>query len=168
MPYGKLGFSNVPRPVVGHGLIYLATGFMKSELLAVKADGRGAAEVAWNYRRNVPTAPSPILVQDRLYFVSDQGGVITCLNAKTGELVWKERAGGNAYWASPLYGDGKLFFHAEDGRTLVLKPGDAFEKLAENQLDGRIMGSSAVADDALFLRTDQALYRIQTLPQSDS
>jgi outer membrane protein assembly factor BamB len=168
MPYGKLGFSNVPRPVVGHGLIYLATGFMKSELLAVKADGRGTAEVAWNYRRNVPTAPSPILVEDRLYFVSDQGGVITCLNAKTGELVWKERAGGNAYWASPLYGDGKLFFHAEDGRTLVLKPGDAFEKLAENQLDGRIMGSSAVADDALFLRTDQALYRIQSLPQSDS
>ncbi len=60
-------------------------------------------------------------MDEHLYFVSDQSGIITCLEAKTGELVWKERTGGNAHWASPLYGDGKLYFHAEDGTTLVLR-----------------------------------------------
>ncbi len=160
MPYGRLGFSNVPRPLVGHGLIFIATGFMKSEMYAIRADGRGEAEIAWSYRRNVPTAPSPILIGEHLYFVSDQGGLITCLNAKSGKLVWKERAGGAAYWASPLYGDGKLYFHAEEGLTLVLKPGDRFEKIAENRLDGRIMGSAAADDDSLFIRTEEALYRI--------
>ncbi len=160
LSYDRLGFSNVPRPVVGNGLIYLATGFMKSEIHAIKPDGPNGPETVWQYKRNVPTAPSPILVDERLYFVSDQGGVITCLNALTGELIWKERAGGAAYWASPLYGDGKLYFSAEEGLTHVLKPGDTYTSLAQNQLDGRIMGSAAVADDSLFIRTEKALYRI--------
>ncbi|MGY8687083.1 MAG: outer membrane protein assembly factor BamB family protein, partial [Verrucomicrobiales bacterium] len=143
MAYGRLGFSNVARPVIGHGMIYLPTGFSKSQMFGIKADGKGKAEIAWEYKRNVPTTPSPILVGEALYFVSDQGGLVTCLDAKSGELIWKERAGGNAHWASPLYGDGKLYFHSEEGLTMVLKPGQAFEKLAENQLDGLIMGSAA-------------------------
>ncbi|MDF1784440.1 MAG: PQQ-binding-like beta-propeller repeat protein [Verrucomicrobiales bacterium] len=160
MPYGRLGFSNVARLVVGHGLIFMPTGFSKSQMFAVRADGKGEAEIEWTYKRNVPTGPSPILVGDELYFVSDQGGLVSCLDAKSGELVWKDRLAGGNYWASPIFGDGKLYFFSEQGVTSVLKPGKAFEKLAENQLDGLIMGSAAVAGNAFIIRTDEALYRI--------
>ena len=160
MPYGRLGFSNVARLVVGHGLIFMPTGFSKSQMFAVRADGKGEAEIEWTYKRNVPTGPSPILVGDELYFVSDQGGLVSCLDAKSGELVWKDRLAGGNYWASPIFGDGKLYFFSEQGVTSVLKPGKVFEKLAENQLDGLIMGSAAVAGNAFIIRTDEALYRI--------
>ncbi len=159
-PYGRLGFSNVPKIVTGHGMLFMCTGFMKSELYALKADGKHPAEIVWKYTRNVPTAPSPILVGEELYFISDQGGLITCLDAKTGDFHWRERAGGSKYWGSPLYGDGKLYFHSQDGRTLVLRPGKEFDLLAENQLDDEIMASSAAAHDSLFIRTATALYRI--------
>lgn len=160
MPYERLGFSNVARPVLGHGLIFLATGFSKSEMFAIRADGKGEAEIVWTYKRNVPTGPSPILVGNELYFVSDQGGLVTCLDALTGELLWKERIGGGNYWASPLFGDGRLYFHSEQGLTAVLKPGRTFEKLKENPLDGLIMGSAAATEGSLFIRTDKALYRV--------
>ena len=160
MPYERLGFSNVARPVIGHGMIYLATGFSKSEMFAIRADGKGAAQVEWTFKRNVPTGPSPILVGDELYFVSDQGGLVTCLDAKSGDLVWRDRIEGANFWASPMHGDGKLYFFAEEGITTVIKPGKALVKLSENQLDGAVMGSPAAADNALFIRTDKALYRI--------
>ena len=160
MPYGRLGFSNVARPITGHNMIYLATGFSKSQLFALRTNGTKAPEIAWTYKRNVPTAPSPILVENLIYFVSDQGGLITCLDAKTGELVWKERAGGTKAWGSPMLAAGKLYFPDEDGSTLVLKPGKEYRLLAKNQLDGRLMASAAAVDNSLFIRTDKALYRI--------
>ena len=163
MSYGRLGFSNVARPVIGHGLIFMPTGFSKSQMFAVRADGKGEVEIEWTYKRNVPTGPSPILVGDELYFVSDQGGLVSCLDAKSGELVWKERLTGGNYWASPVFGDGKLYFYAEQGVTSVLKPGKTFEKLADNQLNGLIMGSAAVSENSFFIRTDKALYRISEL-----
>jgi outer membrane protein assembly factor BamB len=78
------GFSNVPRPVFGHGLVFIATGFQEPSLLAVRADGSGdvtKTHVAWTLRRGAPLTPSPLLVGDELYVVND-GGIVTCLNAK--------------------------------------------------------------------------------------
>ena len=84
------GFSNVPRPVYGHGLVYIATGFQQPSLLAVRVDGTGdvtKTHVAWTLRRAAPLTPSPLLAGDELYVVND-GGIATCLDAKTGEPRW--------------------------------------------------------------------------------
>ena len=158
--YGD-GFSNVPAPVFGHGMVYVATGFQVPSLLAVRADGRGdvtATHTAWTLRRGVPLTPSPLLVGDELYIVSDLG-VATCLDARTGEIRWQERLGGN-FSASPVFADGRIYFQSEEGVTTVVAPGLEYRELATNELDGAILASMAVADGALFIRTHDHLYRI--------
>jgi uncharacterized protein (DUF885 family)/outer membrane protein assembly factor BamB len=163
LPYGGLGFSNVPRPVYGHGFIYVLTGFMRPEVLAVRYDGTAPAEIAWRYNRGVSLTPSPLLVGDELYFVSDAGGLLTCLNAHTGERHYQERLGGN-FAASPTFADGRLYFHDREGVTTVIQPGPTFQVLARNTLDAPIQSSVAIAGQALFLRTQQAVYRIESHP----
>lgn len=160
MSYGALGFSISARPVTGHGLIYMSTGFMRPELLAIRADSAAGPEIAWRFGKGVPNVPSPLLVGDELYFVSDAGGMVTCLDARTGAEQYRERLGGN-FSASPVFADGKIYISSREGRTSVLAPGRSFKRLAENQLDGQLMASAAVVDGALFLRTDKALYRIE-------
>ena len=158
--YGD-GFSNVPAPVFGHGMVYVATGFQVPSLLAVRADGRGdvtATHTAWTLRRGVPLTSSPLLVGDELYIVSDLG-VATCLDARTGETHWRERLGGN-FSASPVFADGRIYFQSEEGVTTVVAPGTAYRELATNRLDGAILASMAVADGSLFIRTHDHLYRI--------
>lgn len=159
LPYEASGFSIVPRPVLGEGMVYLSTGFMRAEMLAVKYDGTQPATIAWRWKRGVPHTSSPLLVGSELYFVSDSGGMLTCLDAKTGAEVYQERLGGN-HAASPSYADGRLYFHDRDGTTIVVKPGRAFEVLARNRLDGGHMASAAFAESSIFLRTEQAVYRI--------
>jgi PQQ-like domain len=78
--YGE-GFSNVPRPVYGHGLVFICTGFQQASLLAVRPDGRGdvtKSKVAWRLDRGVPLTPSPLLVGDELYMVTDNGIAPRC------------------------------------------------------------------------------------------
>ena len=155
--YGLLGFSNVARPVYGDGMIYTSTGFMKSEMLAVSLDGKPS--VKWRHKRSVPKVPSPILVGDQLYMISDKGGILTCLDAKTGSVHFSKRMGGSFY-ASPLSANGRVYLFGREGQTIVIKPGTELKVLAENKLDGGHMASAATIDGALILRTDKALYRI--------
>lgn len=160
--YGQLGFSTVPRPVVGHGMVFVATSFMKSRLLAVKLGGQGditESHIAWKSDKAIPQKPSVLLVGDELYFVND-GGIATCLNAKTGEEHWQQRLPG-AYSASPLFVDGRIYFFSHEGKATVIEPGKTYKELAVNQLNGAFMASAAVAGKALFLRTDSHLYRIE-------
>ena len=119
--YGKLGFSTVPRPVAGNGMVYVCTSYMQSRLLAVKYDGKGditESHVAWTSDSQIPQKPSVLLVDQMLYLVSD-GGVATCLNALNGEQVWRARMGGK-YSASPLFAGGLLYFFSQDGKTTCL------------------------------------------------
>lgn len=158
--YGR-GFSNVPRPVFGHGLVFIATGFQTPSMLAVRADGSGDVtdtHVAWTLRRGAPHTPSPLLVGRELYMVSDYG-VLTCIDAESGEIHWQQRIGGN-YSASPVFADGRIYFQSEEGKTTVLAPGTTYSELAINQLDGSTLASMAVADGSFFLRTSTHLYRI--------
>jgi hypothetical protein len=156
--YGRTGFSISPRPVAGHGMIYMSTAFMKPEILAVKYEGVPAAEIAWRYAKGAPNIPSPLLVGDELYFVSD-GGFLTCLDAKTGAELYRERLGGD-HSSSPIFADGKIYVSSREGVTTVIKPGRTFGVLAKNQLPGKIFATPAVTDGAFYLRTDEALYRI--------
>jgi len=157
------GFSNVPRPLYGHGLVYIATGFQQPALIAVRPDGSGdvtRSHIAWTLRRAAPYTPSPILVGDELYLVNDVG-IASCVDAKTGALHWQQRLGGN-YSASPVYAEGRIYFLSEEGAGTVIAPGTTFRRLASNQLDGAILASMAVADRAFFIRTNTHLYRIAT------
>ena len=109
--------------------------------------------------QGIPAKPSPLVHDDLIYVVSDNG-VASCLSAKDGEQIWKKRIGGD-YSASPLLAGGNIYFGSHDGKVTVLKPGVDGEVIAENQLEGKIMASPAVVDDAIILRTDRALYRIE-------
>jgi outer membrane protein assembly factor BamB len=159
--YGTLGFSLVPRPVTGHGMIFMSTGFMKAKLLAVRYANTAKPDIVWSYARSVSTQPSPLLVGDELYFITESGGLITCLNAHTGKPHWVERIGGN-YSASPTFSIGKIYFHSREGVTTVLQAGKTFKVLAKNKLKGQHMASAAVDGNALILRTDKALYRVES------
>jgi outer membrane protein assembly factor BamB len=159
--YGS-GFSNVPRPVFGHGLVYIATGFQQPTLLAVRVGGTGdvtRSHVAWTMTRQAPYTPSPLLVGDDLYVVSDIG-ILSCLDATTGAVHWMQRLGGN-YSASPIFADGRVYFLSEEGTATVLAPGREFRVLARNTLDGSTLASIAVSNGSLFIRSDTHLYRIQ-------
>jgi len=161
LSYGVLGFSNVPRPVAGNGMIFLSTSFMRAQILAIRYGESANPAITWRHKRSVPKTSSPILIGKELYFVSDAGGVVTCLDALTGKVNWQERIKGN-HSSSPTYADGKLYFHSREGVTTVIKPGKSkLEVLANNQLPGRHMSSLAIAGNALFLRTDKSLYRIE-------
>jgi outer membrane protein assembly factor BamB len=158
--YGD-GFSNVPRPVYGHGLVYIATGFQQPSLLAVRADGAGdvtRTHVAWTLRRAAPYTPSPLLVGDELYVISDMG-IASCVDAATGAMRWQQRLGGN-HSASPVYADGRIYFLSEEGIATVIAAGTTFRLLAANQLDGATLASMAVTDKSFIIRTNTHLYRI--------
>lgn len=157
------GYSLIPRPVYGHGLLYVCTGYDSPTLLAIRPDGKGdvtETHVAWKVARNVPHTASVVLAGDELYMVSDRGAV-SCLEAKTGSVIWSERLVGSNFSASPLFIDGKIYLQSEDGVGTVLKAGRTFEQLARNPLEERSLASVAVVKGALFVRTEKHLYRFE-------
>lgn len=148
------GMNEACRPVFAHGLVYLTAGHVKS-LVAVKP-GSGEVTPAWTFKKDGPTRPSPIVVKDHLYFANDEG-VAFCLNAKTGEQVWKERLGGPCT-ASPILVQGNLIFCTENGKVEVIAAEPTFTRVAVNKLDGGGKASPAAVGDALFVRTFTHLY----------
>jgi outer membrane protein assembly factor BamB len=155
------GFSNVPRPVYGHGLVFICTGFQEPSLLAVQPDGRGdvtKSKVMWKVDRAIPRTPSPLLVGNELYIVTDNG-IATCIDAKTGEELWRARVGGN-HSASPVYAGGRIYFLSEEGESVVIAPGRKLNHLATNQIDGPTLASMAISHSSIFIRSQTHLYRI--------
>jgi outer membrane protein assembly factor BamB len=155
-------FSSAVRPVTGHGLIFYQTGWNNGQLFAVRPDGHGdvtSTHVVWKAARAVPNKPSVLLVGDLIFMVNDSG-IVTCLEAKTGQTVWKDRLDGS-YSASPIASGNRVYFFSEEGKTTVIEAGRAFKILAQNFLDGTFMASPAVAGNALFLRTATHIYRIE-------
>jgi len=156
------GYSVIPKPVFAHGLVFVCTGYNRPSLLAIRPDGAGDVtdtHLAWKTDRGVPHTSSLLVVDDELYMVSD-GGVASCLDAKTGAVHWSERVGG-AFSASPLYADGLIYLLDEDGKATVLKASTQFEVVATNAIGQRTLASFGVAGKSLLLRSDQQLYRIE-------
>lgn len=156
------GYSVIPQPVVGHGMVFLSTGYDSPTVMAIRLGGSGDVtdtHVAWELKRGGPNTPSPLLVSDELYLLADRG-VLTCVDAHTGEEHWQERIGGN-YSSSPIFADGKIFIQSEDGPALVVRPGKKYQKIADAGFEERTLASYAVGDSALFIRTEKNLYRVQ-------
>jgi outer membrane protein assembly factor BamB len=160
--YGE-GYSVVPRPVFAHGLLYVASGFDKAILYAIRPQGAQGdvteKNVAWSLEKGAPLTPSVLVAGDELYFVSDNG-VATCVDAKTGKVSWTKRLGGN-YSASPVLAEGRIYFLSEEGVTTVVHASKEFESLATNELGERALASPAVDDGAIFIRTESDLWRIE-------
>lgn len=155
------GYSVIPRPVYGHGLIFISTGYDSPKVLAIRPGGEGDvtdSHVAWTLEKGAPNTPSLLLVGGKLYMVSD-GGIATCVDAGSGEVHWQKRVGGN-YSASPIYADGKIYLQSEQGDGTVLNAGPSFEEIAVNPLGERTLASYAVDDGTLFIRSEQHLFRI--------
>jgi outer membrane protein assembly factor BamB len=167
------------RPVAGHGIVFLPTGWSNGQLLAIRpgsngeaidanaitpansgtAAAQGSLKLVWKAKRSVSRKPGLILVDDLIFMLED-GGVASCLEAKTGNQIWQERVGGN-YSASPVFSEGRIYFFSEDGKATVIEAGRQFKVLATNQLPDGFMASPAIAGKALYLRTKTHLYRIE-------
>jgi outer membrane protein assembly factor BamB len=148
-------------PVFGNGTIYTCMGFGKGELWAIRPGGSGNvtdSHVAWKVKKNVPCKPSVLLIGD-LVFMIDDNGIASCVDAKSGEDVWRTRVGGN-YSAAPLYADGKIYFFSEEGKTTVIEAGRQYKVLAESQLGDGFMATPAMVDGALILRSRTKVYRV--------
>ena len=156
------GFNVASRPLFDHGLVYLFTSGLTGHFLAVRPTGTGDVtdtHVAWSTTRSTPHIPSPIIVDDLLFSVTEKGGIARCLVAKTGEEIWRKRVGGS-HWASPLVAGGKIYFSSKEGRISVISAEREFQLVAENRLDASFVASPAVAGNALILRSEKHLYHV--------
>ena len=156
--YDGLGFSMSVRPVADAERVYISTSFGKAQVIALKYAGLKTPEIAWRNNKNAPKMCSPVLVNDLLFYVDD-GGIVSCLDPKTGEAHYRERLGGK-FSASPIVSDNKLYFPSREGVVTVIPATKEFKILAQNTLEGSLMASPVAVDGALYLRTDKALYRI--------
>jgi outer membrane protein assembly factor BamB len=162
--------NNGSRPIAGHGLTFLVSGY-PAELFALRQGVSGSvnrdAAVAWRLNKNVPTRPSILLVGDYLFLVND-GGLASCVEAKTGKVRWGPERLDGEFSASPVSANGNVYFCNQNGKTFVVAARPEFNVVAENRLDVDMsvpaprgfMASPAIAGDELFLRTRTHLYCI--------
>ncbi len=145
--------------------MYIVIDFVRPTLWAVRANGTGDvtdSHVLWKVSRQIGASTSPVLLDGRIYGVTDQG-VASCIAAETGRSLWQHRIGG-AFSASVVFLGGYVYFTSEQGKTTVIRPGDKYDEVAANVLEGRVLATPAVCGRALLLRTDGHLYRIEAAP----
>ncbi len=155
------GYSVVPKPVYDRGIVFISTSFDNSKLLAIRPTGSGVVtdtHVEWTLDKSIPKTPSMIAHEGLVYCVSDDG-IALCVDGATGDVVYRQRLGGN-FSSSPLLAADKLYFTSEEGVTTVVRAGREFEELARNDLGERTLSSLAVVENSILLRTASALYRI--------
>jgi outer membrane protein assembly factor BamB len=153
------GMNASARPLYGQGLVFITNGM--GRIVAVKPEGSGdiTQEIAWTSHKSVAKKSSPILVDDLLYMVTDDG-IATAVEAKTGDNVWTKRLGGE-YAASPVYADGKIYFLSMSGETTVIKPGRKFDEVSTGKFPEGFMASPAIAGKSIIVRSKGAVYRLE-------
>ncbi len=151
----------IPSPVFGNGLIYAVSG-PKGPSLAIRPGGRGdvsESHVVWRNTRGAPFVPSAVLVGHHYYLVDD-AGIATCLDAKTGKRHWQKRFGGK-YTASPVATDERIYFCDESGTTVVIRAqSDEYEEIVRNDVKEPIYASPAISQGRILLRTTRHLFCI--------
>ena len=157
------GWSVIPKPGVYKNMIFVGTGYERAHLLGIRVDEKSKGNVTdshieWEITKRAPNTPSFMIVDDLLYFISD-GGIATCVDPMTGEVIWQERAAGPMS-ASPVHSNGKIYFLDEQGKSTVIRAGRKFEVLATNSINERTLASYAIGEGAIYIRSLNNLYRI--------
>ncbi|MHC4677339.1 MAG: outer membrane protein assembly factor BamB family protein [Planctomycetota bacterium] len=155
---------NISSPVTGERLVYGVPPRGRKGLLALKSGGDGPltdAHIAWRFEGPGPDCSTPLYYKGNIYVLGDrEGGVLTCLDARTGRQKWQGELGGRApWWASITAGDGKLYCISEAAEAVVLSAGDdRFEILCRIDMEDKpVQASVAIADGHLFIRTANKL-----------
>jgi outer membrane protein assembly factor BamB len=151
----------IPVATVQDGVIYTSRGYRSGPYMAFRPGARGKisdSDMLWRVGTGAPYVSSLVLYEGLLYMVGDVG-VLSVIDAKTGERTHQERIGG-VYSASPVAGDGKVYLLSEGGETIVLSAGRTPEILSRNQLNARQLASPAIAGGQMFIRSDNVIYAI--------
>lgn len=154
----------IPSPVFHDGTIYTTRGYRSGPYMAIRPGGTGdvsRSHVIWRTDTGAPYVSSLVHYNGLLYMAGDVG-VLSAIDAKTGQRVWQERTGG-VFTASPVAADGKIYLLSEDGQTIVLAAGTAGTPprvLARNRLNARQLASPAISGGRIFIRTDSAIIAI--------
>jgi outer membrane protein assembly factor BamB len=158
---GKWRQTPIPTPVFHDGVIYMSRGYRNSDILALRPGGRGdvsGSHIVWRTPGGASYVPS-IVYYDGLLYMTNEVGVVSCAEVKTGQRIWRKRLGG-IFFASPVAGDGKVYLVSETGVTFVLRAGQQPEIMARNHLGERFIASPAISHRRLFLRSDGNLFCI--------
>lgn len=158
---GLVGGRTVTGPIAAEGKIFTTRG-MRKPLLAISLDGNAGElsedAIVWAVDKSTPDTPSPVYANGMLFTVTDDG-IAHCYRSSDGELLWRERLGGN-FKASPIVAGENIYFLNIDGNCKVVTAKDAFELVSENQVKDTTIASPAVAGGKLFLRGKEHLYCI--------
>jgi outer membrane protein assembly factor BamB len=155
----------VPTPVVAHEMVFItnahgpmapiyAIRLMATGDLSLKADETSNQFVAWSVPRDGAYLITPLVYGDYLYSCKNNG-VLYCFEAKTGKRLYQQRLGGGTtgFSASPVAGDGKIYFSSEDGDIYVVKAGPRFEVVSRNSMGDVCMASPAISAGSIYFRT---------------
>ncbi|HZK97343.1 MAG TPA: PQQ-binding-like beta-propeller repeat protein [Prolixibacteraceae bacterium] len=164
------GDAPAPTPIIANDLIYLNSAHGKySPIFAVRPNAKGDITLApdstknqyivWSIKRGGAYMQTPLIYQGYLYNLN-VNGQLTCFDALTGEVKYKESLN-EAFTASGIAADGKLYFSSEEGNIYVVKAGPAFQLLAKNDLRDICMATPAISGNTLFFRTQHALIAIE-------
>ncbi len=163
---GGLGANVIPVPVYQNGTVYVMSGYRDPKMMAIKlgkqGDLTGSDAIVWSHTRGVPYTASPVLYENKLYVVTDNG-MVSAFNATTGEPYYAQTRLPKAYnlKASPVGANGKLYLATEDGDVVVLKMGEKYEVIATNHLTDQIfVATPAIALGEIFLRSQNTLFCI--------
>ena len=156
-------FNAAAPPVFYNGMAIVNTGSRGANLIAVRLDETTRGDVTethikWNREKGQSRLAAPLLVDGHIFMITDTG-VANCLNADTGEEIWKARLGGT-HVASPITANGKIYFFSEEGEVTVIRASDTFEVVAKNRLNEGTRASLAAAHGRLYLRTFHHIYCI--------
>ncbi|MBN1845186.1 MAG: PQQ-like beta-propeller repeat protein [Sedimentisphaerales bacterium] len=146
-------------------LLFLTCGYPQRFLQGIRPDGSGnvtKTHVVWENQndRDCAYVPSPLAFGPYFLVVSDRG-VASCLRARTGQLVWKQRLPGG-HSASLVSAAGRVYFLSDDGVMTVIKPAETFEQVAQNALGEQTFASPAISGGKIYIRGAEHLYCIGT------
>lgn len=161
---GGMTTNVIPTPIIGHDMVFAISGFRGNALKAIRLDKSGdltnTDAVAWSYDAKCPYVPSALLSDGRLWFYSQNTGLISCLEAATGKvLIDAQRVEGlNGVYASPIAAAGRIYLVGRNGEAVVIKDATTYEELATNKLDDKFDASPVAVGKTLLLRGHQHLY----------
>ncbi|WP_319590966.1 PQQ-binding-like beta-propeller repeat protein [uncultured Draconibacterium sp.] len=160
--------STVSQPLFYNGLVFINSGWIFEDgkpnftrEFAIDPTGEGdvtETHQVWMYEDEVPQIPTPVIVDGKMYMVHDRG-MVTCLDAMTGSVIWKEKLRGN-FNSSPIYAGGNIYLINVKGFCTIIKPGDSFEKVAENDIAETVKAVPVFVGDKMLLRTQNHLFSI--------